>query len=119
MMTSDYEYNGTLLVSFDKNGEFNGAPAVISYPMHQVVDYKYAEDHNGITGTDENGNDIVTIDGTTYYLVTERHPHVNQDITAVITASNESSEHVIKSLTFGVYSYDVDGIPVGYLKLEM
>ena len=119
MMTSDYEYNGTLLVSFDTEGEFNSNTAVVSYPIRQVVDYKYAEEHNGITGTDENGNDIVTIDGTTYYLVTERHPHVNQDITAVITASNESSEHVIKSLDFIVLSYDADGIPVGYVKLDI
>ena len=118
MMTSDYKYNGTLMVSFDKEGEFKGAPAEFTYPIRQVVDYKYAANHEGKVGRDENLNDIVTINGTDYYLVTERHPHVNQDITAVITESNSSSKHVIKSLSFSVFSYDKDGIPVGYLSLS-
>ena len=118
MKTSDYVYCGTLVVSFDMEGELNGAPAQAPFPVHQVVDYLYAEQHDGVVGK-EYGNDVVTIDGTVYYLVTERHPHVNNDVTAMITGNNDSSEHVVGNLSYSVFTYDENGMPVGYIHLDV
>ena len=121
MATSNYEDEGTLLVSFDMEGEFNGSSAVASFPAREVVDYIYAEKNNGVAGVDENGNDIVTIGDETYYLVTERHPYADDpSVTAVIVNGVGSSEHVVGKLsTYSVFAYDADGIPVGYQKLDI
>ena len=118
MMTPAYDDKGTLLVSFDMEGEFGGAPAQASFPVLQVVDYKYAADKGGVADKDEYSNDIVKINDETYYLVTERHPYASDSsVTAVIVDSNHS--HVPSNLTYNVFTYDSDGIPIGFNEIKV
>lgn len=118
MRTPGYKDYGTLLVSFEAEGEF-GEPGetVISFPVQKVVDYIYAEKNGGVESQDSFGNDIVTIDGVKYYLVKEKHPHIDLSVTAMII--NNQNEHIAADLDYSVYSYDADGVPTGYLKLEV
>ena len=117
MMTSSYEYNGTLLVSFEASGDLINGSATETFPVRQVVDYIYAKTNNGNVSTDENGNSIVTVGETTYYLVTETHPHINPDITAMII--NNNNKHTASNLTYSIFTYDANGKPVGYSEIEV
>ena len=119
MRTPDYKDYGTLLVSFEAEGEFGepGETVNISFPVQKVVDYIYAERNGGVESQDSFGNDIVTIDGVKYYLVKEKHPHIDLSVTAMII--NNQNEHIAADLDYSVYSYDADGVPTGYRKLEV
>ena len=120
MRTPDYKDYGTLLVSFEAEGEF-GEPdetVNISFPVQKVVDYIYAERNGGVESQDSFGNDIVTIGGKTYYLVVEKHP-LAEDYSVTSMIIDNQNEHIAADLNYSVYSYDAEGVPTGYLKLEI
>lgn len=120
MRTPDYKDYGTLLVSFEAEGEFGepGETVNISFPVQKVVDYIYAERNGGVESQDSFGNDIVTIGGTTYYLVVEKHP-LAEDYSVTSMIIDNQNEHIAADLDYSVYSYDADGVPTGYRKLEV
>lgn len=108
-LLSSGKYVGTFYVTFTAEDEYT-AGMTMNFPKHQVVDKVFAAE-NAIS-QDSNGNDIVTVNGTTYYCIDEIKFALPEGTVCHIVDNNQ--QPIAKDLTYSVYAYDSNGAPLAF-----